>query len=806
MKKFLFSVICTVMTMQIAGAQLRITGRCVDAAGENAVGYVTVSAMRDSTCVAANCADGSGRFSLTVDEAGAYRMTFSMLGYRTVVRELTVDKSCDMGDIVMEEGEQLESVEIVVQKPLVTHTAEKLTYEVENDPQAATATLDDILRKVPQLSIDAEGKVLVNGESNYKILVNGHSQGSMSRNFNEIIKSMPASSIKRIEVITNPGIKYDAEGTAGILNIITSSRRIDGFNGSLSNHLTFYPNIYDNVNGRAAVQSGKFALEVSAYNGYYCAADNGGQQMLIENLVSDTNRYRYMTSENDLGRQIHYGGSISASYQIDDSDLLTFEGGIYGSPGGKDGNNISTQHNTISDADHNPVQEYTYVNNSKYKYIGGSMTLAYEHRFDEEGEHTLSLADNLDIDPDWWSQNDAYTGDLNYTQNDQEDTRTLENTFQADYSVLLGDAHTVDVGAKHIYRHSSIDNSTAIDGTTIEGGNMRYYQHIAALYGGYSYEGDAWSVNGGVRIEGTYNSADVTPLKEEKYSFDNSFWNVVPYLSVGWQPAAGHNLSLTYTERLGRPSIEQLSPYENISATAIIAGNPDLRSEVSHSLTLKYAYSHNKWNVSIYPMAYISNNGISNFTRMLDNGILYDTRTNDMHSRRYSLAATLMFRPNDKFTLSFSTRVTYGHYKLLSQGIDTEGVGFYESLNMDIKLWKGATLNIYEMANLPSPYLAQTRDKWTWHYGLGINQKLLDDRLTLSLSANNPFREYITNSVTIRTPTYVAWNEYRYPGGNRLSFGISWRFGKRRADVKSISKSIDNDDAISGGDSSDGGK
>ncbi len=803
MKRLLFSVICTVAVMQAAGAQLRITGRCVDAAGEKAVGYVTVSAMRDSTCTAANCADGSGRFSLTVDEAGAYRMTFSMLGYRTVVRQMTIEKDTDMGDIVMEEGEQLESVEIVVQKPLVTHTAEKLTYEVENDPQAATATFEEILRKVPQLSIDANGNVLINGESNYKILVNGHSQGSMSRNFSEIIKSMPASSIKRIEVITNPGIKYDAEGTAGILNIITASRRVDGFDGSLSDRFSFYPNISNNINGRVAVQSGKFALEVNAYSGYYFPADNGERQMQTENLVSDANRYQYATTESRQLRQIHYGASVSASYQIDENDLLTFDGGIYASPKMI---NRDMHHNTISDAGHKPVQEYAYVNEAEYKYLGGPMTLAYEHRFDEEGYHTLSFADNLDIDPDWWSQNSAYTGGLNYMQAEKEDMRTITNTFQADYSVMLGDAHTVDVGAKHIYRHSSIDNSTTIDGTLVEGGNMRYYQHIAALYGGYSYEGDTWSANGGIRIEGTYNSADVTPLQDDRYSFDNSFWNVVPYLSASWQPAAGHNLSLTYTQRLGRPSIEMLSPYENISATTIISGNPDLRSQVSHTITLKYSYSHNKWNMSVYPMAYISNNGISNFTRMLDNGIIYDTRTNDMHSRGYSLAAALMFRPSDKFTLSFSARVTYGRYKLLSQGIDTEGVGFHESLNIDIKLWKGAILNIYEIVSLPSAYLAKTYDKWTWYYGLGINQKLLDDRLTLSLSASNPFRKYITNSTTIQTPTYITWHEYRYPGGNRISFGISWRFGKRRAEVKSISKSIDNDDAISGDSSGSGGK
>lgn len=803
MKKFLLPIICIIVSLQGVGAQLRITGRCLNTTSGEAAGYVTVSAMRDSICVAANCADANGRFSLTVDKAADYRMTFSMIGYRTVVREITVEADTDIGDVEMEEGEELESVEIVVQKPLVTHTAEKLTYEVENDPQASTATLDEILRKVPQLSIDADGKVLINGESNYKVLVNGHSQGSMSRNFNDIVKSMPASTIKRIEVITNPGIKYDAEGTAGIINIITSSRRIDGFDGSVSERLTFYPNIYNNINARAALQSGKFAFEVNFFNGYYDSPNNTKYNTLTENLVSEANRYRYDEVEHSW-KQTNYYGSLSASYQITEKDLLTLEGGVYGSP---NNTNTCTLQHRISDAAGSIAKEYGSTEESVFKYIGGSATLSYEHRFDEDGDHTLSFADNLDIDPDWWEQKQTYTGDVAYIQVDNEDTRTLENTFQADYSVLLADAHTFDIGAKHIYRRSSIYNATALDGTTQQSESMSYTQQVAAIYAGYGYSGEKWSTNGGLRVEGTYNSAEVTPWQEAPYSFDNSFWNVVPYLSVGWKPSTGHNIMLTYTERLGRPSIEQLSPYKTIYEWEIHTGNSDLHAEVSHSFTLKYAYSHNKWDISIYPMLYLSDNGITSFSRMLDNGKLYVTQTNDLRSRRYSLAASLMFRPSDKFSLSFFARVTHSQYRLPEQGIDTEGTGFNQSLSMNIKLWKGATLTLSESVNKAGAYLATTRDKWTWYYSLGINQRLFDDRLTLSLSANNPFRSYVDDTVTSRTPTYVSTRNLQYRVDN-ISFGISWRFGKRRADVKSISKSIDNDDSVSSGDSggSGGGK
>ena len=233
MKNFLVLSVALVL-FGGATAQVRITGRTVNAADGKPAGWVTVSAERDSTAHAVVYADGEGRFTLSLKEAGTYDVRFSMVGYKPAVKRVEAAKDTDMGDVALEEGEMIDEVQVTIQKPLITHTAEKMTYEVDNDPQAATSTLEEIIRKVPQLTIDAEGNVKMNGESNYKILVNGHSSGVISRNFSDVIKSMPASQIKRIEVITNPSMKYDAEGTGGILNIITSGRRIDGFDGSLS--------------------------------------------------------------------------------------------------------------------------------------------------------------------------------------------------------------------------------------------------------------------------------------------------------------------------------------------------------------------------------------------------------------------------------------------------------------------------------------------------------------------------------------------------------------------------------------------
>ena len=183
-----------------ASAQTTLLGRVIDEDKKTGVGYATVALLRDTVIVSAVAARNDGTFSLDTKEQGEMVLEISSVGYTTLKQRVKVaGGQVDVGDLAIREGVALDAVAVTVQKPIVMADAEKLTYSVEDDPEAATSTLEDIIRKVPQLSLDAEGKVLMNGQSDYKVLVNGHTSSSMSRNFADIIKSMPASSIKRID-------------------------------------------------------------------------------------------------------------------------------------------------------------------------------------------------------------------------------------------------------------------------------------------------------------------------------------------------------------------------------------------------------------------------------------------------------------------------------------------------------------------------------------------------------------------------------------------------------------------------------
>ena len=255
-----------ILSVFAASAQTTLLGRVVDGEKKTGVGYATVALLRDSTIVSAVAARNNGEFSLETKEQGDMVLEVSSVGYGTVKHAVKVSgKRVNVGDIAIRKGVEVDAVAVTIQKPIVTADAEKLTYSVEDDPEAATSTLEDIIRKVPQLSLDAEGKVLMNGQSDYKVLVNGHASSSMSRNFADIIKSMPASSIKRIEVVTNPSMKYDAEGVGGVLNIITTKARFDGYNGRINTAVGNWFNRNWNTNNSAqfTVQTNKLSLSTS---------------------------------------------------------------------------------------------------------------------------------------------------------------------------------------------------------------------------------------------------------------------------------------------------------------------------------------------------------------------------------------------------------------------------------------------------------------------------------------------------------------------------------------------------------------
>ena len=785
----------------VASAGVVVSGVVKESKG-SAVGYATVAAEQSGSVIVALAAGADGRFELSLKDDGDYTVEISAVGYQSVTRKVSlVGKPIDLGEIILTEGVAVDAVAVTIQKPIVIADAEKLSYSVEDDPEAQSSTLEEIIRKIPQLTIDAEGKVLMNGQSDYKILVNGRAAGAMGRNFNDIIKSMPASSIKKIEVITNPSMKYDAEGAGGVLNIITSKTKFDGYNGSvnLTGSNYFDRNYNGQFSGNFALQKEKFSLSAGLYMGannqYNDPAGYQQTDMQVLNTLSPYSRIS-QTGEYGWGGKNLYA-NISMGYQIDTLNLITLETSYWvGS-----WKNKYYSETKYLDGDNNILNSHVGNTDSKNGWQGVDFLAAYEHTFKDKQEHTLTVSEYFSIAPP--SEVTSNEGVI-YPDGSTTDFNTLniassfENVLQADYNNKWN-KHTLEAGVKHSFDRSSlVQSGTNTDFTT----TTDLDKHIAALYAGYALNLKTLTARAGARLEGAwYNSESVSNKRE---SYKSALVNVVPYLSLSYKVKEGHNLSLSYSERLSRPGISTLSPYVTRTATSISYGNPDLKTGVSHTLRMKYAWMNNKWTVSPEFLTMFSNNRVANYAFVDDNGLINQTYLNHGRTRAYALQTSLSYRPSQKLQLATDIRVGYFEDGIPSENIAVKGWAFSESVNATIGLWKGARLTISEYLAKMQPQNSAVSKSWYFTTSARLGQKLLKDKLELSVSVQNPHSRTIHHLSESTTPTYLM-NQSWKSVNRSIRLSLSYRFGKHGVAVKRTKRKTDSTTEEIGGGQQQGG-
>lgn len=810
MKKRTLLLLLSLLPLSMTAQQkFLLRGQVVDAANDSPVSFATTALLRDSTAVAAVAADAQGRFELSAEAAGDYRLQITMVGYNPETQPVTLRTAAtDAGTIRLRQGVDIDQVTVTIQKPLVTADAEKTTYSVEDDPQAASSTLEEILRKVPQLTIDAEGNVKLNGQSDFKVLVNGRSS-AMFKNFKDVIRSMPASQIKKIEVITEPSMKYDAEGAGGIINIITARKEFDGYNGSL-NYNTGLDTRQQYGGASLSVQKGKFAASVQAFffqmnrrNRPYTSESRR------ENFASEQQRYH--TSESTgYGKGHNEYVTLNLSYQPDTLNLVTLEGSLWTGAW----KNSSDTRIRMSDAAETPTVAYDTHDYDNYPYTGFQVGANYERRF-RKPEHTLTVSDMVEIDPDKGYNLVTYDGVLNYPSSQlykRHTSRSFTNTFQLDYYNPLAEHHYVEAGSKYIYRiNKGYQNEIPwIDPVGFDPTNMTKYddlrqrQQIFSLYFGYGLKFSKVSARAGVRMERTWNHADADNSREGIYDYGNRLLNFIPYLSFTYKPRDGHNLSLSYTERLRRPSISMLSTYlDDSDPYNTSQGNPDLEASTTHTLSLKYNYFSPKWSGTFTLSGHLSNDGISSWTSVDDQGVSHTTYSNNVRERTASARLSVNYSPSEKFSFALNGRGGYSHYRLPQEEISTEESTFDQNLNMNIALWKAATVSLGEGYNSGSANLGRKSGDYFYSYAT-LSQKFFDKKLQISVSCYNPFTKYQTYSSTAQTPTYRSQSRSRNHS-RQFSIGAYWRFGKQNVQVRKTRKSISNDDMMDGG-NKQGGK
>lgn len=823
-----------VAAQNTANTSFQVKGILLDSLTQEGEPYATIKIVKKEAPAKALkmlVTDMKGQFQEKVPGTGNFVMTITSVGRTPIVKNFSVkagEKLVDFGTLyIVDASNELGQVEIVAQKPLVKADIDKIEYNVQDDPDAQSNSVLEMLRKVPLVTVDGEDNIQVNGSSSFKVYVNGKPNNMMSNNPTEVLKSMPANSIKHIEVITNPGPKYDAEGVGGILNIVTVGSGVEGYTA------TFSANVSNRGAGGGAfgtIKSGK--LTVSArynynYNDQPRNYNSGSQHVTPEAVTENSSNLDYDGS--NKGHGSFQSGSMEASYEIDTLRLVTMSFGLWGGGNKSNGSTdyIATFPESMNAA---PIYSYSAFNRSKsswYSIDGGvdyqrlfkvkdrMLTFSYKINTRPQTSDSYTEIDN-GYNPDWAD----YLNRLKNLHNDGEQN-TTEHTFQADYTTPIGKLHTLEAGAKYILRNNSseddrfdADDTGKYEYNKDQSSHYKHLNDIIAAYLGYGLKVKRLSGRLGLRYEHTIQ--DVKYLVGRGEDFTKNFDDVVPSASIGYKLTDMSNLRLGYNMRIYRPGIWSLNPYLNDTDPSYISqGNPELDSEKSHAFNLSYSNFTQKFNINISARYSFTNNSIENVTRLMPDteieglknptgkDVLYSTYANIGKTRYASVNGYVNWNatPRTRIYMNMS-----GNYSYLegSEGMRNDGWSLFayggaqQTLPHDWRI----SLNVFGQ----TPWIMlQGKGSSFFDYGLSVNKSFLDKRLTLSAFASNFFKKYMDQSSTTEGNGFIRESNYKY-SRQRFGISVSYRIGELKASVKKAARTISNDDVKSGGSGSGGGE
>ncbi|MDR3058717.1 MAG: TonB-dependent receptor, partial [Prevotella sp.] len=592
---------------------VQIKGQVIDSLTNETIPYATIKLFDKTnakTLLKAVASDDNGKFQLSMNKKGNYLLSVEYIGKNTVTLPVTVGdaKTVDLGTVFVNDNSQtLSEVVISAQKPLVKVDLDKIVYSIEDDPESKTNNVLDMLKKVPMVTVDGEENIQLKGTSNFKIYLNGKPSNMISSSPKDVLKSMPANTVKDIQVITDPGAKYDAEGVSGIINIVTQSNSsMGGYTATVNARADAQGGFGGGV--YASLKYGKIGF-TGRYNYYEWRRPEGHTESIRETFDKDDANRIITSTKNSYGSSKMNGtgqfGSGELSYEIDTLNLINIGFNRY--HGNAKTKNLGSFVEML-DMNMNSLYSYDQTGRDKRTYGGTDLNADYQRTFKRKDQlltasYRLSLSPNDSESESYFDNEIGDVPKMAVTNRQFTDADLKEHTFQIDFvtpfnKIEFGDKqifdHSLETGAKYIIRinesSSGYDKFVAPDrweNVTNDADRFKHEQDILAAYAGYNAKTGKWGLKTGLRYEATWLKAKF-PIKEEQ-NFNVDYSNLVPSATLTYQVKPAQNIRFGYNMRISRPGIRQLNPYVNSSdPTDIQVGNPKLDAVKTHSLSMNY--------------------------------------------------------------------------------------------------------------------------------------------------------------------------------------------------------------------------
>ncbi len=789
----------------------RITGTVTDAATGKPVSYATVAVLDGATGKVVNggvCGD-DGKFVLAGIPAGTYTVQISFLGYKNEERSgvaVAGGGAAELGTVALTAAAQkLGEVVVTGQKAIIEERVDRTVYNAENDQTTRGGDATDVLKRVPLLSVDLDGNVSLRGSSNIRVLINNKPSSIAASSVADALKQIPADQIKTVEVITSPSAKYDAEGSGGIINIITKTNNLRG--ATLGVDLSAgYRN--SNLGLSGSVRTGKMGFSLGGF---------GRAQYNVPGEYSNTQLTRgttpITTQQSADTRQQGIFGRYTLAWDYDINKFNSLQASVaYGTRSGQNYQDglLRNSFNTATGALVSSDLRDTYS-----KDVSGTVdaSLNYTHSF-EKPQHEISL---LTL----FSRNDrtnSFTNSIVSATDPRTPARIVndnpsyneEYTVQLDYQNPISKTQILEMGAKNILRRVNSDYTTTSYGV---GGEVMpsvglssnnvfsYRQNVTAGYLAYTLGlPKGFTLKPGLRYEYTAISADfansTTPVNIPDYGV------LVPSVNLSRKLSNGNVLKLAFNRRIQRPSLQFLNPNRNAqNPKSVSEGNPTLAPEFTNNYELGYSTAYKRLNLNFSTFMRNTTGSIEAIRRVEDNDVVVNTFRNigqqnayggsvfaNISSARFNLNAG-----TDFYYVTLANNVPDPIFNASNEGFVMSG-RLFGSYNFT-PVWGVQGFAFYRGRQVQ----LQGDQSGMGFYTLGIKRDFAEKRGSLGFGFDNFFTPSITVRTNVNSPLIDQASRNVVPTlGFRVN--LSYRIGKMTVAPPRRGRTINNDDLKGGGD------
>lgn len=727
-----------------------IKGKLVDDKSGSPIEYgsIAVLSQRDSSLAGGTISDAKGNFRIDQIKTGRYFIKIQFIGYETrIIKDVMVRQ--DNPEIILgtlkllAASTNIQGVEITAEKEMISNNLDKKIIQVDKTIASVGGTAADVMANIPSVTVDVEGNVSLRGSGNVIVLIDGKPSGMVDISSGELLQQIPASSIESVEVITNPSVRYDPDGTAGILNIVLKKKSLQGFNGLVS--LT--AGTGDRYNGSANLNFRQNRFNFFA--GYDARIGNfnstgktqrtstyeGESSLLLQNQMNDNSR-NSRNLNTGLDFNIDNYNSLTASFQYRNMSF------------GSEGDIVSDTYNSEDSL----IRSFSRFSNSDRKIESFTYNASYKRTYDLKGKEltfNLMLNDNKMNGSQDIEQKELTPGSelipstLQFSGSDNTNRMYM---IDANYTTPLGKTGRIETGFKSTLKDLSMGNylndyDYELDEwvtNPLADNYFDYFEQIHAVYGIYSSTYNKFKYQAGLRVEHLISDSELE-LTAEK--FTRNYTSLYPSVHLQYEQSEKHQYQLSYSRRVSRPSHRQLNPFVDYSDSLNIRyGNPKLDPEFISSFELGWLYFQGKSSVNATAFYRYTTDVIERIVTLQENGVTATTYENLTSSANYGLELIA----NREFYSWLKANGNVSFFRTILEeneiaGIErVEGFAWTAKANFTFNLMKNVSLMV--SGNYRSPEIeAQEREEAVYFADLALKYDFLKGKASLSLRVSDVF-------------------------------------------------------------------